>query len=139
MFDRTVTVFNRNGDKWLPRTIEGVFVSQDMGYLLREYGAVENATAAIHFPLTGGKIGEYVYDKPKEWESLVSKDGHITIRGGEQYDLVLLGEWESAAEIDDSDYSKGFYHYLRTTRDGVWAVTKCAEFRVIPHLEVVVK
>lgn len=139
MFNKTVTVFNHNGDKWLPRVISGVFVSQDMGYILRTYGTTQDANAAIHFPVKAGKIGEYTYDKPKEWESLVEKTGHITFRGGEEFDIIMLGEWLGTGAIDDGDYSKGFYHYLKTTQDSVWAATKCAEYQTIPHIEVVAK
>lgn len=136
MFDKTVTIFNREGDKWFPRICEGVFVSQDIGHIQRDFGATDNATIAVHFPITDGKIAGNTYLQPKAWATLLDKSGTVTAKGGEEYDILFVGAWVDEATVDDNDYEKGFYNYLRTNNDGVYAVTSVSGFQTIPHIEV---
>lgn len=136
MFDKVVTIFNRQGNKWYPRICEGVFFSNSSAYIQRNFGTTDNANVAVHFPLRDGEISGNLYVKPKAWKELVDKTGKITAKGGEEYDIILLERWSDESVVDDNDYPKGFYHYLRENNDGVHAVTMVSEFQTIPHIEV---
>lgn len=136
MFDKTVTIFNRQGNTWYPRVCTGVQMSQDIGYIQRTFGATDNATIAVHFPIVDGKISDSEYLNPKAWKERESKDGVITAKGGEEYDIIYIGGWANEQPIADGDYPKGFYHYMRTNEDGVYAIASVSEFWTIPHIEV---
>ena len=43
---------------------------------------------------------------------------------------------ESCIDLSDNDYVEGFYDYMNSTFDGVYAITSVAKFDLIPHFEI---
>ena len=138
MFNTTVTVFNQQDGIWYPHVLHHAQTSKDKGYLLRQYGADENNAISVfvHYTESEGEkyIEDYRYCEPKQYESEDATEC-ITFRGGTKFDIIVLGEYTN--EVDDSAYPKGFYDYLRTHRDGVYAINSVSgAFGVIPHFEI---
>ena len=53
----------------------------------------------------------------------------------EKFDFFYLGEY-SEEPISDEDYMEGFYDYMNSTFDGVFAITSVAKLDLIPHFEI---
>lgn len=146
MYKNTVTVFNRYFSEiegslyWLPTIVENCDLIVDQAKIISEYGTASSDTAKLHIRLFDGKIGEKPYLKPIEWEeqTFLEMKKSVTLHGGgDEFDFFAEGAWEIADPILDENYKKGFYDYMRTHFDNVFAVTKVGEYSLIPHLEVV--
>lgn len=136
MFSQTVTIFNDLRGIWYPTVLHHAQVTQDRGYILRNYGATSNDTVAIHLPVQEGKIEGKLYVGPKEYEQLADGSSAMTLRGGERFDIVALGEW-TGGPVRDDDYTGGFYQAQRKQRDDVWAINSVSgPYTTIPHFEI---
>lgn len=150
MYSDVVTVFNRyqskSADIWIPTVLHGVDLNADRAAIITKYGADSKDNAVLHIKYiiddTGVKlVGEKPYLTPKNWERLPNDEltGYITFNSGTNFTFFTVGEFESAEPIPDEDYTEGFYGYMNTNCDGVYAVTSAAEYSVIPHFEILAK
>ena len=148
MFDKTITLFcNEGNGTYRPHVLEGVFVSKDKGYLMRNYGAEYSDGAAVNVQLSkNGETyfcGSKQYLNKKAYESLTdtAKAGAITFRGGNLFDFVWVGDYRTIdshlAPIPDGS---GFFQTFKKAHDDVFAVqTVAGPYAVIPHIEVTLK
>lgn len=136
MFNTTLTIFNILREIWHPTVLQHAQVTQDRGYILRTYGATSNDSVAIHLPVHEGTIEGKPYVGPREYEQLADGSTAMTLRGGEHFDIVMLGEW-TEGPVNDNDFPGGFYQVLRKERDNVWAInTVSGPYTTIPHFEI---
>ena len=68
--------------------------------------------------------------------SISNKAKSITFTSGTDFDFFMLGEYSTTEPIADNDYIDGFYNYVNDEYDYVFAITKVAEYSVIPHFEI---
>ena len=145
MYSDTVTIFNRYesrlGDMWYPTVLRGVNFMSDRSAIVQKYGeqSKDNAVVNVRYDNVNGKV--FVVGKeyfpPKEWDrqtnDMPTKTTTFTPR--EKFDFFYLGEY-SEEPISDDDYMEGFYDYMNSTFDGVFAITSVAKLDLIPHFEI---
>lgn len=133
MYRDTITLFCRRGALWYPTVLDGVNLNLSRSAIIKEYGeqSADNAILNVHLPAVKP------YLPPKDWQAVEDPQNYITFTDGQKFDFFWMGEWDGTEPISDSDYGFGsFYDYMNKNEDYVYAVTSCAYFSVIPHLEV---
>ena len=146
MYIDTVTIFNRYrstlGDIWYPTVLKGVNLQIDKAAIIAKYGpeSSDSAMLGIKYTLSDGKImvGDKQYYLPTDWEYLPN-DEHpdtITFRSGTNFDFFYAGEWKDENPISDNDFTNGYYNYMNSTYDNVFAISSVAKYSVIPHFEI---
>ena len=145
MYSDTVTIFNRYesrlGDMWYPTVLRGVNFMSDRSAIVQKYGeqSKDNAVVNVRYDNVNGKV--FVVGKeyfpPKEWDRQTNDmlAETITFTPGEKFDFFYLGEY-SEEPISDDDYMEGFYDYMNSTFDGVFAITSVSKLDLIPHFEI---
>ena len=145
MYSDTVTIFNRYesrlGDMWYPTVLRGVNFMSDRSAIVQKYGeqSKDNAVVNVRYDNVNGKVfvAGKEYFQPKEWDrqtnDMLTKT--ITFTPGEKFDFFYVGEY-SEEPISDDDYMEGFYDYMNSTFDGVFAITSVAKLDLIPHFEI---
>ena len=144
MYQDTVTVFNRikvdNQLYWKPYVLHNVDWNGDASAILARYGATSQDTSRLHiaYTITDGKmmIGDYEYVLPKAYSGA---EGTISFIDGESFSFYWVGEWTETGDILDSDYPKGFYNYMRSVSDDIYAISSVARYSVIPHFEIMAR
>ena len=149
MFKDTITVFNRYIDSlgaitWYPTVIHNVNVNIDKASIIAKYGAEsrDSVVLNVHYKIIGGvkKVAEKAYLPPMEWENQTNDMLPETITftdDAEEFDFFYFGEWMNNTPVNDDDYGReGFYNYMNDRYDYVFAITKVAEYSVIPHFEI---
>ena len=141
MFDKTVTIFNQSNGVWYPKVFTDVQVLTDRGYIRRTYGDTSNDSVIVHIPCKYEADGTAVFANgiefllPKEFDASPYKQTGVTFRSGNDFDIIYIGEYSTNA-ISDSDYQGGFFKYMKSTYDNVFATTNVAQFYVVPHFEL---
>lgn len=145
MYSDTVTIFNRYesrlGDMWYPTVLRGVNFISDRSAIVQKYGeqSKDNAVVNVRYDNVNGKdfVDGKEYFQPKEWDRQTNDrlSETITFTPGEKFDFFYIGEY-SEEPIYDDDYVEGFYDYMNSTFDGVYAITSVAKFDLIPHFEI---
>lgn len=148
MYDKTVTLFNRYqstlGDLWYPTVLHGVDLIVDRASIVAKYGEESSGEAKLHIRYSVVKgadnIQGKIYLPPKEWDRQPndSLSDYITFTGGEDFDFIWEGEMPGGP-IQDEDYKNGFYDYMNTRYNHVYAVVSVAKYGVIPHFEIIAK
>lgn len=149
MYNRTITLFNRYdsrlGDTWYPTVLKNVDLNIDKASIVARYGAesTDNAILHVKYELTDGEI--YIQGKkwlpPKKWDNQINEDlpNSLTFTDGSTYDFFYFGEWDTTP-ISESNYTEGFYGYMNTNYDFVFAITSVGgPYTVIPHFEILGK
>lgn len=147
MYEKTITLFNRyrhNGtDTWYPTVITGVDLNVDASAIRKAYGATSNDRAKLHIRYSPGiVIAGKQYYLPESW----SGDG-ITFHDGDLFDFFWEGTWTGQTQtangvsvivwnVNDEDYTNGFYDYMKSNHDMVFAITNVARYDCIPHFEI---
>lgn len=151
MYSDTVTLFCRghtdSGDVWYPYILHDVDLNVDRGYIMKVYGADASDNASLHMRCAGtGQSGHTIdgrsYVLPKAWDDVAPEDksGYITLQGGTNFGFFMVGDYGSEEPVSDDDYRMGFYQYMNSQHDGVYAITSVSgPFSLIPHLEVLGK
>ena len=146
MYSDKITLFNhyksRLGDMWYPTVINGVNLLIDKAAIVAKYGAEskDNALLNIHYqtvdeqPYIDGKP----YLPPKEWERQTNDilADSLTFTSGNDFDFFAIGDYQFSDPIADNDYDEGFYNYMKSEYDFVFAITSVAKYTVIPHFEI---
>ena len=145
MYNETITLFNRLGDrkstdKWYPHVLHHCCVYRDRAAVVAQMG--ENATdnVSIHILITKGcKASGYSYLQPIEWKNSGDYSGSFTVKDGNDFDMIYVGTWPTNEAVNDSDYTEGFLHYMQLNYDNVYAVSSCSDYSrsILPHLEVI--
>lgn len=144
MYNETITLFCRKGerrssDKFYPHVLKRCCVYRDRAAIVAQMGENSTDNVSIHVLINKGCTASgYKYLQPKEWENGGDYLGSFTVKGGNDFDIILVGAWPSTAEVTDSDYSDGFLHYLQTNFDNVYSVSSVSDYSrsILPHLEV---
>lgn len=146
MFEKTITLFNhyksRLGDMWYPSVIKNVHFTADRAAIVKVLGSdsKDNAMLNIHYQLIDGKIyvGGKPYLPPKEWDGQTNDKlaESLTFSAGQYFDFFIVGEYESTSPISDDDYTDGFYNYMNSKYDDVYAITSVGMYSVIPSIQI---
>ena len=149
MYNDTITLFNRysnrEGDTWYPTVIRNVNVNVDRAAIIAKYGAQSADSAVLNVSYSLRTKNKIVAGKlwlaPKEWGEQPNDElaNFLTFTGGNAFDFFYIGEWQDTAPISDNDYNEGFYTYMNTRYDNVFAVTSVGMYTVIPHFEILGK
>lgn len=149
MYADTITLFNRYesrlGDTWYPTVLHGVDLNVDRASIIAKYGegSADNAILHIKYSVADGvkTVGGKKYLPPKEWDKQTNDllPDSLTFTSGQAFDFFYAGEWPSADPISDDSYLDGFYDYMSSRYDYVYAITSVAEYSVIPHFEIMAK
>lgn len=146
MYKDTVTIFNRfknkSGDAWYPSVLHNVNINLDKATINEKYGEKSQDNVILNVQFTPDssdkKIGTKIWKPPKEWEKqdLDLLPQAITFTPGQNFDFFYLGEWGNETPISDNDYTDGFYNYMNSKHDYVFAITSASCYSVIPHFEI---
>lgn len=140
MYVDTVTVFNQRNGTWYPTVVPNCDLNNDRARIISKYGDTCQDKAILHCRIdAAGNIAGKAYHDPKAWKALATPAEAITFESGNEFTFFWKGVWEGAATIADAEYTDGFYDYMNSTYDNVYAVTSAARFSVIPHVEVTAK
>lgn len=149
MYSDVVTLFCKQGGKWYPTMLTGVELNMDRGSIVRQYGADSSNNAKLHVRYGTSGDSKVICNKqwmpPKEWEKQGEKQllETLTFNSGRDFSFFWAGEWPDNAPIHDDDtrYGRnGFYDYMNTNRDYVFAITSVGgPYTVIPHFEILGK
>lgn len=137
MYKDTVTLFKRDPEKrlWYPTLLRGVNLQMDRAAIVAKYGEQSSDAAILNVRYTVNKclvmVDGNVWVPPKDW----TEPNQITFTGGNDFDFFWAGEWTDG-DVDDRDYTGGFYQHMNRTKDFVFAITGFTRFSVIPHFEV---
>lgn len=145
MYSDTITLFNRNEDKWYPTILRGVDLNMDKAAIIAKYGDQSADNAVLHIKCTYKSDGVYVGGKkwlpPKEWD--VQEESELlqtlTFTSGNNFDFFIAGEWPDDEVINENDYLDGFYNMANQRYDYVFAISSVALYTVIPHFEIMAK
>lgn len=127
---------------WYPTVIDGANLLIDKAAIVAKYGteSKDNALLNIHYQTVEGKIfvDGKPYLPPKEWERQTNDKlaDSITFASGNDFDFFMLGEYPTVEPIADDDYIDGFYNYVNSEYDFVFAITSAAKYSAIPHFEI---
>lgn len=145
MYSDTVTIFNRyesrQGDMWYPTVLDHVNIMSDRAAIAQKYGeqSKDSAVVNVRYMTDAGKImiDGKEYFTPKEWnrQDAESISDTITFTPGEKFDFFMIGAY-SEQPISDDDYRDGFYNYMNSQFDGVYAITSVSKLTAIPHFEI---
>ena len=144
MYTDVITLFNRvsgsrgEPDTWLPTVINGVNINIDRAVLLSKYGpdCKDKAVLNIRYRSEGGRVmvAGKRWAKPMEWDQSADSLTFYPVK-----DFFWAGEWIDG-EVSDADYGmEGFYGYMNRTKDNVFLISSFAQYRAIPHFEVMGK
>ena len=146
MYAETITLFNRKrtdgGDVWYSTVMRGVDLNIDKAAIASKYGAAsqDSAVLHVHYQMQGKNIivSGKRWKPPKEWQKLTGDDssGAFTFASGQFFDFIVQGDAGISAPVKDEDYAEGFYNYMNSKYDYVFAVTSAAVYILIPHFEV---
>ncbi len=145
MYQDTITLFNRTGEKWKAIVLPHVDLNADQAAIIAKYGAESKDKASLHVRFTSTASGDsvegvnsqlFTVKGPKEYAGNDSTIAFRTSASGEVVDFFMVGEWDGEDTINDGDFDNGFYTYMSATRDGVYTVTSVARYSVIPHFEI---
>lgn len=150
MYDKTITLFNRkaerNGSVWYSTVLRNVDLNTDKASILAKYGASSQDKAVLHvrYQNIGGRkmVGEKPWLPPTEWseQPVEALSKVLTFASGNEFDFFWHGEWTDTEPIRDADYTDGFYNYMSSKYDFVFAVSSVAgPYSVIPHFEIMGK
>lgn len=151
MYDDTITLFNRYsskklGDTWYPTVIRGVNVNMDRAQIVATQGSDSKDTASIHIKYKKDGDSIIIADKeyltPKAWARQLTDDlgDYITFKSGNAFDFVYVGEWLDLNPIPDSDYTEGFYSYMNSNYDNIFAISSASgAYKAIPHFELLAR
>ena len=147
MYSDVITLFNhyksRLGDMWYPTVIRGVNLNIDKAAIVAKYGAEskDNAILNVHYAKVGNQIivDGKPYLPPKEWDRQTNDklSETITFTSGSDFDFFMLGEYEKTEPIADDDYTDGFYNYVNSNYDYVFAITSVGgPYTAIPTFQI---
>lgn len=145
MYDDTVTLFcqckdQRKNITWYPYILYNVNLNMNKAAIIARYGAEsqDNAVLNVHYYIADGKtmVGNKIWLPPKEWQSTDNPADAITFKDGKEFDFFCVGEWQDVEPIRDEDYTNGFYNYLNSKQDYVFAITAVGFYSAIPHFEI---
>lgn len=148
MYNDTITLFNRkkskSGDTWYPSVLHNVHVNIDKSSIIAKYGdeSKDNAVLHIGYVCSNEKkmIGNKEWITPKEWAKAELPEAALTFTNGSGFDFFWIGDWQGTESIQDNDYDDGFYHYMNSNYDYVFAITSISgPYSVIPHFEITAK
>lgn len=161
MYKDTITLFNRVSGGWIPTVLTGVDLNADRGAIIQQYGANSTDNAKLHIICgTDGSVNGISVHSPKSYAG----EG-IAFRYGNDFDFFWHGVWEEPTPVEsetvesetaesvtvaetvaeddppikDSDYTNGFYDYMRKNFDEVYCITSVARYSVIPHYEILAR
>lgn len=142
MYQRTVTLFNRKGSKWIPTVLHNVDLNTDRSAIISRYGENSSDRAILHvrYRLNGDSITI----EGKSWIPPIAykkQNAECTLTftgGGEEFDFFCVGEWGNGSVINDADYgTDGFYDYMNRNLDGVYAISSVSSpYSLIQHFEI---
>lgn len=151
LYKQTITLFNRvtaYGDEllWYPTVIEGVHLIVDKSSAWNSYGgqATDNARVHVRYTVSGDDIivAGKKWVEPKAYRRLERQDGFITFSYGDNddFDFFIEGVYEGTAPIPDNLYERrGFYNFMNSTHDNVFAVKSVSKYNLIPHFEIMAR
>jgi hypothetical protein len=157
LYKQTVTVFNRVKDArtqkvlWYANVIENVHLIIDKSSSWSGQGTSSSDTARLHIRYSPSgnnavvicKDGTKIWHEPKEWRRLEDKDNTITFAYGdaEVFDFFVEGAFtEYASPIDDDSFErKGFYNYMNSRYDNVFAISSVSKYNLIPHFVIMAR
>ena len=109
----------------------------------------ENATdtVTLHVKYTKDAQGNVIvggkqYILPKEYSKIPAEDiaQYLTFKSGSEFDFFYVGEWDGNGPVADENYKKGFYDYMNSQYDNVFAIsTASGAYDLIPHFEILGK
>lgn len=115
----------------------------DKAAIIAKYGAEskDNAVLNVRYHISDGNVmvGDKIWLPPKEWDRQTNDLllGSLTFTNGQEFDVFYAGEWADEEPIGDEDYGiDGFYNYMNRYYDYVFAITSIAQYRAIPHFEI---
>lgn len=148
MYNDTITLFCRRVDKqkdvtWYPHILHGVNLNMDAAAIAAKYGAESQDSVALNIRYTADGDKKLVCGKqwlpPKEWQQQTGDDT-LTFASGQAFDFFYIGAWGDETPIDDTAYGiDGFYDYMNSKYDYVYAITSVAMYTVIHHFEIMAK
>lgn len=133
MYDKTVTIFNKDEDVWRATVLHDVQLIEKTGQNASKDGnsSADTATLMIH-------ITEEVrrkYTGPIAYEQSADKEELFTLRTG---DFFAVGEYDGCINEILEPYSEygGFYQYMKAKHDSVYNIVSVIQYDMIPHFEV---
>ena len=137
MYNNTITVFNFAQGKWYPSVIEGADLLVHAQATQTTHGTINAGTVEIIVHCTKDKVvktteGGKLYLEPKVYAK--DPSGHITFKP--ETDFIYSGAWENLSPINDDDYDSGFYNEANRLYDGVYQITGCGYYSLLPHFEI---
>ena len=162
LYKQTITLFNRvkgqYGEEvlWYPTVIDNVHLIVDKSHSWNSYGgnAVDNARLHIRYTPSGddvlilcrdsgGKTQRKKWYEPKAWRHLEKQEDGITFAYGdsEVFDFFVEGAFDdfSIPISDDAFERKGFYNWMNSHHDNVFAVTSVSKYNLIPHFVIMAR
>ena len=150
LYRDTVTLFNRFVDdsgniSWIPTVLNGTHFVVSKSVLVATYGENSSDSAMLNVPyqLINGKvmIGRKKYLPPKQYSKLDidSAMKSITFTAGLDFDFIFGDIWPQSSPIADADYKTGFFQYMKTNFEDVYAITDTPKYNVIKKFAIVAR
>lgn len=153
IYKQTVTIWNRvhysYGEEmlWYPTVIENVhlIIDKSNGWDSNGGHAQDNARLHIRYQLSGGKIlvAGKQWLEPKVYRKQDRPQDFITFAygDGDTFDFFMEGTADGFDNpVSDDMYSKkGFYNYMNSNYDNVFAITSVSKYNLIPHFEIMAR
>lgn len=136
-----ITIFNRKPEgescKWHATAITKAHVITDKSFSQSTLGEQPSTTMTISVLMDNGYISGKEWMPQIQWMKQEDVSNCITAKGGEYFDMVILGAWEGPDIVDDSEYKRGFYSWMKQNRDYVYAVISVSgPYKYLPHINI---
>lgn len=135
MFDRTITLFNHLDGQWLVSVIPDVSLVEKKSSELKSGETNNGDTVKMLIQSDKGQQirttdGLKRYAQPKMFK------GSDEITFDLAKDFFYVGDWNDVKTVSDSDYENGLYNAMNDAYDGVYLISSCAFYSLLPHFEI---
>lgn len=138
MYQKTITLFNRSGSRWIPTVLHNVDLNIDRAVIVSRYGADSNDRAILHVRCNIDDGNVYIEGKP--WVTPAqyrNTAGALTFTSGEEFDFFIEGEYGDGSAISDDAFGiDGFYDYMNRQYDCYAITSVSGPYSLLPHFEV---
>lgn len=135
MFDRTITLFNHLDGQWLVSVIPDVSLVEKKSSELKP-GETNNGDTVKMLIQSDKEQQIRTTDGLKRYAQPKMFKGSDEITFDLAKDFFYVGDWNDVKTVSDSDYENGLYNAMNDAYDGVYLISSCVFYSLLPHFEI---
>lgn len=141
MRDADITLFNYHeaSDKWYLTVLHHVSVRVLDGTKPNTQGIVSGDSFSASIYCSADKVAD---STPKGKRFIppdifsASDEPEACFTFNTEKDFVFNGIWDTLEAVEDSQFEEGLYNELNSSNRGIYRITSCSFWGLIPHFEI---